>query len=277
MLFEKYTLPVLLLTALLPAAAGCTPLPAAGDWPDPDREVAWTVSTSVDVGAARHKERSELQDLKSQWDSTFVRPRLVADARGKTGFEACVELSGFWTDEEEETSRRDGAKISENEMDITGYEIRGLAGWGVTFDEVGRFSLLGGVAFRNVEVERKFSDGDSAKLDSDLLLAEVELRARLPIPRSMMLKVPAAFEARASWGWLLDPEVEAEGETVEGDRGWLLRLRAGFDVEINPRTSLYLGGFWEVLDITGGTKGAAEWPDSETKTGGGEIGLRFRF
>jgi hypothetical protein len=57
----------------------------------------------------------------------------------------------------------------------------------------------------------------------------------------------------------------------------MLRARTGFDFRFTERVSAYLGGFYEIIKIQGGTKGLYEWPDSETTAAGGEVGVRVRF
>ncbi len=263
--------------ALSVLAAGCRGLGPSPAWLEPGRKAQVVLKASTDVGQIKHEENSNLIDMDSDWEAWMVRPRLVAELRTRAGFEASVEVSGLFAGEDDEKWKVGGANVSSNQLEIGSWEFRTLAGWGLDVERVGHFSLLGGLAARFSEMERKFDNGRRTKFDADMYFLEGELRAVLPL-RKDSLDIPANMEMSASYGWLLNPEADVDGAgTIEGDRGWLLRLRAGLDFQFSERASLYLGGYWEVLKIEGGTKGADEWPDSESTAGGAEFGVRVRY
>ncbi len=267
----------LMAATLTLCAAGCREPGPSPAWLAPGGGAQLLVKASVDVGQAKHLEDSNLVDLKSDWESLMARPRVVLDLRTRIGFEASAQASGLFTNNEDENWKTGGVEVSDNELEITYWEFRALAGWSLEVEDLGHFSVLGGLAGRFVELDRKFDDGSRAKVDSDLFFLEVELRAVMPLGREA-LGFPVNFEASASYGWLLEPEAEVPGAgTIEGDGGGLLRLRVGMDFRFSERLSVYLGGYWEVLKIQGGTEGIYEWADSESTAGGGEVGLRLRF
>jgi len=261
---------------LLLLAAGCTGSSPALDWPDERRALAWKATVYSEVGQARHRVKSRLQDQTSRWRSPLGGLRLAVDLRSRSGFEASGEVSSLWTNDETETWTRNSETASRNTLEIQSREARLLLGYGTDVEDIGHLSLLGGLAWRRLEMDRKLPDGDLASCKSGLPFATVEGRASMPLvgwesdPR-------VSFDTSLSFGWLLEPEAQVEGTAVEGDRGWLLRWRAGFDYELTRRSSLYLGGFVERMDIEGGIRGSAEWPDSRSTAGGFEIGLEVRF
>lgn len=255
------------------AAAGCGPRTPYAGWPDPDRAVLCTVRLSVDAGTVSHRQESALVDLKSDWSGTMVRPRVAVEVRTRPGLELAGDFAGFQTTEQHEYWELGGAPFLRERMKFSGTEFRALAGWGFDVEDIGHFAALGGLSGRSAKIERR----DGGTWDADMYFAEGEARAELPLPEES-LGTPAQFRMSAAWGWLLEPEAKVEGAgTIEGDQGWILRLRAGLNVDLSRRAGFYLGGFWEKLDVIGDTKGAAEWPDSDTKAGGGEVGVSLRF
>jgi len=252
---------------------GCAAAPVR---PDGEPGIAWKVTAAAQVGQARNRVESRLQDQTGRWKSPLGGARLALDLQTPAGLEVSAEASGSLTNNETETWTHDGATVSKNEMEIRGWETRLLAGYGAEVEDIGRFSLLAGLTWRDVEMERNLSDGDSTRWDAGLPFVTVEGRASMPLvgwksdPR-------LSFDTSLSFGWLLEPEAQVEGTAVEGDRGWLLRWRAGFDYELTRSTSLYLGGFVERMDLDGGIEGNAEWPDSRSTAGGFEMAFSFRF
>jgi hypothetical protein len=256
--------------------AGCAGPDIGQKWPDPNRALMLSAAVTVDVGPVKHTEDSNLFDLDSEWEATVFRPRLVVDLRTRIGVEVSGEFSGTFTTEEEETWEFDGFEVGDNDMEITGYEYRALAGWGTDIQHFGRVSLFGGLAGRTVTLARD-DDGDDSETEADLYFAEAELRLVVPL-RQDLLDLPVTLRASASYGWLLSPEAEVEGAgTIEGNGGYLFRARAGFDFEVNRRINVYLGGFYEFMSIDGGREGLYEWADSETSAAGGEAGVRILF
>jgi opacity protein-like surface antigen len=259
------------------AACGCRPGAVGQRWPDPGSKLTCSARVSAEGGIARHRESSNLQPMKSEWDASVARTRLLVDLRTRPGVEFSAEASAFLTDVRDEDWEYDGWKVSEDQLKMSGWEWRALAGWGVDFEGFGRVSLLGGLAGRSVTLDRRFHGGDRDAQKTDMVLWEVEGRMVLPL-RKDLLDQPVKLELSTSYGRLLTPEADVEGAgTIEGDYGWLWRVRTGFDFRLTDRTSFYLGGFYEILRIEGGTEGTYEWPDSETTAAGGEIGLRVSF
>lgn len=234
------------------------------------------VMVSGQVGQARNRVESELTDSTGKWSSPAGGPRVVMDVHTSIGIEASAEVSALWAREDTETWTRDGQELSTNDMTVATREARLLVGYGADIEEFGRLSLLGGMTYRQLKLERDLPNGDTNNWDCDLPFATIEGRASLPI-KADYIENRLLFETSLSFGWLLQPEADVEGTTVKGDRGWLLRWRAGFDYELTKGVSLYLGGFVERMDLVGGVEGDAEWPDSRSTTGGAEIGLVFRF
>jgi hypothetical protein len=269
-----------ILAPLALLAAGCRKGPDVGQkWPDADRKLVASARASCDIGQAKHVEDSNLTPLNSDWESVFVRPRLQVDLRTRPGLEVSAEFSGIFTDEDrEEEWELYGNQVSENELGISGHEFRALVGWGVDVQYFGRVSLLGGLSGRFVELERRLEGGEHRRMDADLYLWELEARLALPLHRDAV-RVPVTLEISASYGRVIDPEADIDGAgTIEANHAWLFRTRAGFDVQLTERLSLYIGGFYEDLVIEGGVKDDVyEWADSESTAGGGEVGVRVRF
>ena len=269
---------VMALAAAVLAAAGCRPGSVGQKWPDPNRPLVFSARASADVGLARHLEDSNLQPLSSDWQAVVYRPRALFDLRTRAGLEFSAEASAFFTDWDQEQWEYAGLDVADNDLRIGGWEFRALAGWGADVERFGRISLLGGVTGRFTDLDRKFGDGSTEKLEVDMLLWEVEGRLALPLGPDTLELPPVTFEASTSYGRLFKPEVDVDGVgTIEGDYGWLFRARAGLDFRFTERTSAYLGGFYEILKIQGGTKGLYDWADSESTAAGGEVGLRVRF
>lgn len=261
--------------AILLAAVGCTAGPVG---PGEEQQVKiLTTSVTVDVGQAKHKEESILTDTRGEWSAIMARPRVTTELRLPGGLEVFGEASAFASDRDEETWKLDGVVVGEDDLELEGFELRALGGFGVDVEEIGRFSILGGVSYRDVDLDRRTAGADTSS-DSELPIVEVEARARLPIHMAATKDIAASFDASLSAGYLLEPEADVPGAgTIEGDDGWLIRFRAGFTVRPSSRLSFYLGGFYERLEIDGGTDGAAEWPDSTTSFGGAELGATWRF
>ncbi len=275
-------LPFALIAALAAlVATGCRKGPDFGQkWPDPERRIVASARASTDVGQAKHVEESNLGPLDSDWESLVIRPRVQFDLRTRQGFEFAAEFNGFFTDgdREEEWEFR-GEKISENELDIDGHEFRLQGGWGVDIQRFGRITVLGGFAGRYLTLERQFDDRDSTEVDADMYFWEFEGRLALPLLKSKT-QLPLTLQASISYGRAIDPEADVDGAgTIEGNHVWLLRARAGLEYQATERISVYLGGFYEDLEVDGGVTSdeTAEWADSESIAGGGEIGVRFKF
>jgi hypothetical protein len=261
--------------AVLLAAAGCVTGPV-GPGEEQGAKILITTVT-VDVGEVKHKEESILTDTRGDWSAVMARPRVVTEFRLPGGLELLGEASVFASDRDEETWKLNGVVVAEDDLELEGYELRALGGFGVDVEEIGRFSILGGVSYRDVEIDRR-TGGADAGWDFELPIAEVEARARLPIHMGATKDVAASFDASFGAGYILEPEADVPGAgTIEGDDGWLIRFRAGFTIRPSDRLSFYLGGFYERLEIDGGTDGADEWPDSSTSFGGGEVGASWRF
>jgi len=268
---------------LVPAltSTGCRKGPDFGQkWPDPDRKVVASARASIDIGQARHVEESNLGPLDSDWDALLIRPRVQFDVRLRRGFEFAAEFNGFFTDadREEEWEFR-GEKISENELDIDGHEFRLLGGWGVDVQRFGRVTVLGGFTGRHMVLERQFQDRQSTEVDADMYFWEFEGRLALPLRKSTT-DLPLTLLASISYGRAIDPQADIDGAgTIEGNHVWLLRARAGFEYRATERLSVYLGGFYEDLEVAGGVSSdeTAEWADSESVAGGGEVGIRWKF
>jgi opacity protein-like surface antigen len=274
----RLLLPAMLTVAF--AAAGCRQGPDIGQrWPDPDRKVMLSARASCDIGQAKHVEESNLSALNSDWESVVYRPRISVGLRTRAGLEFSAEFSGIFTDDDrEEEWKLDGEKVSENDLGIDGHEFRLLGGWGADVQHFGRITLLGGFTGRSLKLERDFEGRDSTEVDADMYFWELEGRLALPIKRGAM-KLPITLEASVSYGRAIDPEADIDGVgTISGNHVWLLRARAGLDFQINERVSLYLGGFYEDMEVDGGTRDDTyEWADSESITGGGEVGVRVKF
>ncbi|MHC4913941.1 MAG: hypothetical protein ACYTGB_00500 [Planctomycetota bacterium] len=267
----------LLLAALAVLTVGCTGPDVGQRWPDANRHFMASVKGGVDIGGIWHTEESNLVDMESEWESTVFRPRLTADLRMRLGVELSGEVNYFLTLEDEEDWDFNGVPFSQNDMDMQGLEWRALAGYGIDVQHFGRISLFGGLAGRSIELNRELSGGGSSKTEADMYLWEVELRLVLPLNQEIV-GVPMTFESSVAYGRLINPEADVEGAgAIEGDFGWVLRVRLGMDLAVTDRLSVYAGGFYEDLKIHGGVEGPYEWTDSDTRAGGGEISVRYRF
>jgi hypothetical protein len=238
----------------------------------------WTVTTAVAGGEARHHERSLLTPLESKWHSKLAGARVAVDLRTRPGFELSLQGLGYWTEtNDEHVQVSPSIPFSSNELNMQAYEAQALFGWGFTAEGVGRFSVLGGLLAREATLERKFGPGLTDKLDTQLALPTAELRAWLPIPLEDWER-PLAFYATGAFGLLINPSADVKGYgSIKGDGGWMLRTRAGFNYQFSDHVGFFVGGFFEKLEIEGGSKDGGEWPDSMTTAYGGEAGLTFKF
>ncbi len=246
-------------------------------WKNPDKQMIVRTRAGLDVGQLKHTEDSNLMQMDSDWEGVIFRSRVMADVRLRCGAEFSAEVNGFLSTKEDENWHWDFGPVEDNELDISGYEFRVMAGYGVDIDSFGRISLLGGISGRWLQLDREFSSGSTSNTESDVFLWEVEARFELPFDPEVV-DYPMAFEASVSYGELLSPEADVDGfGTIKGDGGYLVRFRAGLNTELAEGVGLYLGGFFETLKIEGGVDGAGEWPDSESTAAGGEISLTLKF
>jgi len=233
---------------------------------------------SADMGIARYREERRLAETKSEWGSSFVRPRITIDYAAGCGFEASAEVSGFQTNDGKERWEQDGAAVSDNRLAFDGREARVLAGWGVSVEDTGRFSLLGGLAYRDVSMERRLPDGGTEAQDMSLAIAELEARALLPVRERGWDDMPVSFDASVSGGRLIEPRADFPGAgTIEADGGWLVRARVGFTLRPHRNADVFLGVFCERMEIDGAMRDGAEWPDSTWWAQGFWLGLGWRF
>lgn len=255
-------------------AAGCAPDgdEAGNEW------VGWRAAVSSDIGIARYREERHVTGTKSEWESSFVRPRATVDYTAGWGFEASAEASCFSTNDGKERWEQDGTAVSDNRLAFDGHEFRLLAGWGLSVEDYGRFSLLGGMAYREVDMERRLTGGGRETQELGLATAELEARASLPVRERGWDEMPLSFDASVSGGRLIEPRADFPGAgTIEAEGGWLVRARAGFTLRPHRNVDVFLGVFCERLEIDGATSGGAEWPDSVWSAQGFQVGIGWRF
>ena len=222
-------------------------------------------------GSATYKEDASIAPVESDWEGDYGAVTLTYGKFDYEWLQGGVSFGTFATSEETEKWERNGALVQRNDMDFYGQDLHGQIGWGWSLLAL-KEAVLVGYGYKRYHFDRWIEGTGGVWEKYDIHYADVE--GRLAFEPTDIVRLHAG----GSYGYVFDNEADNELlGTIEGDGGNILRAKAGVDIQVHDNVTILVSGLWERQELEGGTKRdnalIVEWPDNETETLSGQIGV----
>ena len=250
-----------------------TLIPAEGSAESFSLSKNWSLNIQEKIGGATYAEKE--QTIKSEWRNIYYRSDVGLDnlRDHSTAIKVIANLGFFAVPTNTETWHVNNIKYQTNDMGFWGI-TPGLE-LGYQFNNLDSqkrcsFAPFLGYNYKHIKFKRTNFNILNIITSRDIVSEAYDIHY-LDLGTYWDYKVGEKWGAfsRISYGFVLSNKADNSAlGIVNGGGGYIIKTDLGLEYQLNDKSSVGFGGFFEIQKLEGGSKGNVIWPDNYLDTYG---------